>query len=202
MWKDTFACDSDNGDFWYPPRSSARVHATIYSSEISSDKERRFVVGYFVLKSLAYAFWFLYILGGLELWLCSLSYLGISACSFEVSLRLFKLWCICPNHCLVGQFFYFGYCCFHPWWTHGSIGQLWVCRPYPSHAPPRRPLPPPRPRRATPGPPHPARPAAGLIDICSNEGDWVLDLFSGSSRFCHMELNFNMFFFLINMSLY
>ena len=34
-----------------------------------------------------------------------------------------------------------------------------------------------------------------LIDICSNEGDWVLDLFSGSGRFCHMELNFNMFFF-------
>ena len=34
-----------------------------------------------------------------------------------------------------------------------------------------------------------------LIDICSNEGYWVLDLFSSSGRFCHMELNFNMFFF-------
>ena len=41
-----------------------------------------------------------------------------------------------------------------------------------------------------------------LIDICSNEGDWVLDLFSSSGTFCHMELNFNMFFFLINMSFY
>ena len=41
-----------------------------------------------------------------------------------------------------------------------------------------------------------------LIDICSNEGYWVLDLFSGPGRFFHMELNFNMFFFLINMSLY
>jgi len=34
-----------------------------------------------------------------------------------------------------------------------------------------------------------------LIDICSNEGDWVLDLFSGSGKFYYMELNFNMLFF-------
>ena len=34
-----------------------------------------------------------------------------------------------------------------------------------------------------------------LIDICSNEGDWVLDLFSGSGMFYYMELNFNMLFF-------
>lgn len=34
-----------------------------------------------------------------------------------------------------------------------------------------------------------------LIDICSNEGDWVLDLFSGSGKFYYMELNFNIFFF-------
>lgn len=33
-----------------------------------------------------------------------------------------------------------------------------------------------------------------LIDICSNEGDWVLDLFSGSGKFYYMELNFNMLF--------
>ena len=34
-----------------------------------------------------------------------------------------------------------------------------------------------------------------LIDICSNEGDWVLDLFSGSGKFYYIELNFNMLFF-------
>ena len=34
-----------------------------------------------------------------------------------------------------------------------------------------------------------------LIDICLNEGDWVLDLFSGSGTFYYMELNFNMLFF-------
>ena len=33
-----------------------------------------------------------------------------------------------------------------------------------------------------------------LIDICSNEGDWVLDLFSGSCKIYYMELNFNIFF--------
>ena len=33
-----------------------------------------------------------------------------------------------------------------------------------------------------------------LIEICSNEGDWVLDLFSGSGKFYYMELNFNMLF--------
>ena len=32
-------------------------------------------------------------------------------------------------------------------------------------------------------------------DICSNEGDWVLDLFSGLGKFYYMELNFNMLFF-------
>jgi len=34
-----------------------------------------------------------------------------------------------------------------------------------------------------------------FIDICSNEGDWVLDLFSRSGKFYYMELNFNMLFF-------
>ena len=33
-----------------------------------------------------------------------------------------------------------------------------------------------------------------LIDIFSNEGDWVLDLFSGSGKFYYMELNFNLLF--------
>ena len=31
-----------------------------------------------------------------------------------------------------------------------------------------------------------------LIDLCSNEGDWILDLFSGSVKFYYIELNFNM----------
>ena len=34
-----------------------------------------------------------------------------------------------------------------------------------------------------------------LIDIFSNEEDWVLDLFSGSGKFYYIELNFNMLFF-------
>ena len=34
-----------------------------------------------------------------------------------------------------------------------------------------------------------------LIDICLNEGDWVLDLFSGSGKFYYIELNFNILFF-------
>ena len=33
-----------------------------------------------------------------------------------------------------------------------------------------------------------------FIDIWSNEGYWVLDLFSGSGKFYYMELNFNMLF--------
>ena len=33
-----------------------------------------------------------------------------------------------------------------------------------------------------------------LIDICSNEGDWVLDLISSSGKFYYVELNFNVFF--------
>ena len=33
-----------------------------------------------------------------------------------------------------------------------------------------------------------------LIDICSNEGDWILDLFYGSGKFYYIELNFNIFF--------
>ena len=34
-----------------------------------------------------------------------------------------------------------------------------------------------------------------LIYICSNEGDLVLDLFSRSSKFYYIELNFNMLYF-------
>ena len=34
-----------------------------------------------------------------------------------------------------------------------------------------------------------------LIDLCSNEGDWVLDLFSGLGKFYDIKLNFNIFFF-------
>ena len=33
-----------------------------------------------------------------------------------------------------------------------------------------------------------------LIDICSKEGVWVLDLFSGSIKFYYIELNFNILF--------
>lgn len=40
-----------------------------------------------------------------------------------------------------------------------------------------------------------------LIDLCSNEGDWVWDLFSSSSKFYYIKLNFNIFF-LIFMCLY
>ena len=34
-----------------------------------------------------------------------------------------------------------------------------------------------------------------LIDLCSNEGDWGLDLFSSSGKFYYIKLNFNIFFF-------
>ena len=34
-----------------------------------------------------------------------------------------------------------------------------------------------------------------LIDICSNEGVWVLDLFYRSDKFYYMEFNFNILFF-------
>ena len=33
-----------------------------------------------------------------------------------------------------------------------------------------------------------------LIDLCSNEGDWVLDSFLGSGKFYYIKLNFNIFF--------
>jgi len=34
-----------------------------------------------------------------------------------------------------------------------------------------------------------------LIDLCPNEGDWVLDLFSRSGKFYYIKLNFNILFF-------
>ena len=34
-----------------------------------------------------------------------------------------------------------------------------------------------------------------IIDLCSNEGDWVLDLFSGSGKFYYTNLNLNILFF-------
>ena len=33
-----------------------------------------------------------------------------------------------------------------------------------------------------------------LLDLCSNEGDWVLDLFSGLSKFYYIRMNFTNFF--------
>ena len=40
-----------------------------------------------------------------------------------------------------------------------------------------------------------------ILDLCSNEGDWVLDLFSGSSKFYYIRMNFPILF-LIFLCLY
>ena len=34
-----------------------------------------------------------------------------------------------------------------------------------------------------------------ILDLCSNEGDWALDLFSRSCKFCYIRMNFTIFFF-------
>ena len=36
-----------------------------------------------------------------------------------------------------------------------------------------------------------------LLDLCSNEGDWVLDLFSGLDKFYYIKMNFTFFLFMI-----
>ena len=40
-----------------------------------------------------------------------------------------------------------------------------------------------------------------LIDLCSNEGEWVLDLFSGSGKFYYTNLNLNIVFFTFYVSI-
>ena len=40
-----------------------------------------------------------------------------------------------------------------------------------------------------------------LIDLCSNEREWVLDLFSGSGKFYYTNLNLNIVFFTFYVSI-